>query len=163
MANAPSVPNSWTSPTVVQVGDSPQILTSGSPWVIAYDPSDGRELYRATCLGGDVAPTQIFADGKILAIEPYNSIVAIRTDQADGDITNTHLAWRSSGDMPDICSPVSNGSLVWTLSTSGSLTAFNVTDGNECMSIIWTWNFTPHRYRERPIVSDGVIGNDDSG
>lgn len=125
------VPNSWTSPTVVQVGDSPQILTSGSPWVIAYDPSDGRELYRATCLGGDVAPTQIFADGKILAIEPYNSIVAIRTDQADGDITNTHLAWRSSGDMPDICSPVSNGSLVWTLSTSGSLTAFDVTDGSE--------------------------------
>ena len=128
------VPNSWSSPTVVQVGETPQLLTSGSPWVIAYDPTAGTELYRVDALSGDVAPTQVFADNKILAIEPYNSIVAIRTEEADGDVTDTHLAWRSPADIPDITSPVSVGTLVWTLSTYGTLIAFDLSDGSEVYS-----------------------------
>jgi len=36
-------PNSWTSPTVVHLGGKMQILTSGSPWVIGYDPSSGQD------------------------------------------------------------------------------------------------------------------------
>lgn len=123
------VPNSWTSPTVVPIAQTHQLLTSGSPWVIAYDPRSGRELYRADCLSGDVAPTQILADGKIIAIEPYNNIVAIRTDAAKGDVTQTHLAWRKAGNIPDICSPISDNTLVWTLATDGTLTAFDVADG----------------------------------
>ena len=128
------VPNSWSSPTVVQVGDTPQLLTSGSPWVIAYDPYTGRELYRVDCLGGDVAPTQVFADGKIIAIEPYNAIAAVKTEGAAGDVTKTHLAWRTSANIPDICSPVSNGVLVWTLTTDGELVAFDLADGSEVYS-----------------------------
>ena len=125
------VPNSWSSPTVVQVGGAPQILTSGSPWVIAYDPATGQELYRADSLAGDVAPTQVFADNKIIAIEPYNMIVAIETNAAEGDVTETHLAWRTPADIPDICSPVSNGQLAWTLGTYGTLTAFDLSDGSQ--------------------------------
>lgn len=128
------VPNSWTSPTIVQVGDAPQLLTSGSPWVIAYDPRTGRELYRADCLGGDAAPTQVYADGKIIAIEPYNAIAAVKTEGASGDVTQTHLAWRTSAAIPDICSPVSDGSLVWTLTTDGELIAFDLADGSEVYS-----------------------------
>jgi outer membrane protein assembly factor BamB len=123
------VPNSWTSPTVVQIGQAHQLLTSGSPWVIAYDPRSGQELYRADCLSGDVAPTQILADGKIIAIEPYNNIVALRTDGANGDITQTHLAWRTAANIPDISSPVSDNQLIWTVTTDGTLTAFDAADG----------------------------------
>ena len=128
------VPNSWTSPTIVQVGMAQQLLTSGSPWVIAYDPATGQELYRADCLAGDVAPTQIYAAGKIIALEPYNTIVTINTDAASGDVTQTHIAWRTSADIPDICSPVSNGKLVWILTSGGTLTAFDLTDGSEVYS-----------------------------
>lgn len=128
------VPNSWTSPTVVKVGDVSQLLTSGSPWVIAYDPRTGKELYRADCLSGDVAPTQIYANGKIIAIDPYNAITAVNVENASGDVTGTHLAWRSPADIPDICSPVSNGALVWTLTTNGTLIAFDTTDGSEVYS-----------------------------
>lgn len=124
------VPNSWTSPTVVQIGQTHQLLTSGSPWVIAYEPRSGQELYRVDCLGGDVAPTQILADGKIIAIEPYNNIVAIHTDGASGDVTQTHPAWRTAANVPDISSPISDDQLIWTLTTDGALTAFDVTDGS---------------------------------
>jgi outer membrane protein assembly factor BamB len=128
------VPNSWTSPIVAKVGSDYQIITCGSPWVIAYDPKDGRELWRADCLGGDVAPSPIYADGKVLAIEPYNQMVAIKAEGASGDVTETNIDWAAEDDIPDICSPVSNGEFVILLTTDGWLSCYNVKDG----SSVWT-------------------------
>jgi outer membrane protein assembly factor BamB len=122
------VPNSWTSPTVVKTGGKYQILTSGSPWVIGYEALTGRELWRALCLGSDVAPTQISAGGLALAIQPYDKLYAIRMDNPGGDVTQTAMAWQTQGDMPDICSPVSNEKLVWTLA-GGTLSCFDLADG----------------------------------
>ncbi len=123
------VPNSWTSPTVVKSGDDYQILASGSPWVIGYEAATGRELWRASCLGSDIAPTQISAGGLVLALQPYNKLYAIRMDNTGGDVTQTAFAWQTQGDMPDICSPVSDGKLVWTLTTDGTLSCFDLADG----------------------------------
>jgi outer membrane protein assembly factor BamB len=123
------VPNSWTSPTVVKVGNAYQILTCGSPWVIGYEAATGRELWRASCLGSDVAPTQILAGGLVLAIQPYDKLYAIRIDNAGGDVTQTAMAWQTQGDMPDICSPVSDGKWVWTLASDGRWSCFDVAAG----------------------------------
>ena len=125
------VPNSWTSPTVVKVSDAYQVLTCANPYVIAYDPTTGAELYRAECLGSDIASTPIFANNKIFAIEPYNKLVAIDTQNAQGDITKTHILWEIEEDMPDICSPVANEQYVWTLVTQGYLGCYKITDGEE--------------------------------
>ena len=40
-----------------------RVITCGDPWVIAYDPADGSEIWRAKCLKGDVGPSPVFADG----------------------------------------------------------------------------------------------------
>ncbi|MHC4950476.1 MAG: outer membrane protein assembly factor BamB family protein [Planctomycetota bacterium] len=125
------VPNSWTSPTIVKVSDAYQVLTCANPYVIAYDPATGAELYRAECLGSDIASTPIFANNKIFAIEPYNKLVAIDTQNAQGDITKTHILWEIEEDMPDICSPVANEQYVWTLVTQGYLGCYKITDGEE--------------------------------
>ncbi|MHC4835508.1 MAG: outer membrane protein assembly factor BamB family protein [Planctomycetota bacterium] len=125
------VVNSWPSPTVTKVGDAYQVLTCSNPFVIAYDPTTGSELYRAECLSGDIASTPVIADNKLFAIEPYSKLVAVNTENASGDITDTHILWETEEDMPDICSPVSNGQLIWTLVTQGYLSCYNVTDGTE--------------------------------
>ena len=122
------VPNSWSSPTVVEIDGKYRILTTASPFVIAYDPKTGTELYRAECLGGDVASTPIIADKKIFAIEPYNKLVAINSDESLQDGSRT--LWENDSEMPDICSPVSNGQYIWTLTTQGYLSCFNVSDGS---------------------------------
>jgi outer membrane protein assembly factor BamB len=125
------VPNSWTSPTVVQMGGRMQILTSGSPWVMGYDPADGKELWRVECLGGDVAPTQVAAEGKVFAVEPYSKLVAIDpAATADGG-TAGRVVWTAEGSIPDICSPITNGQLVWTLDTGGTLGCYDVRDGSK--------------------------------
>lgn len=128
------VPNSWTSPTVVKAAKGYQILTSGNPYLIGYDALTGKELWKAECLGGDVAPTQILAGGLVIAVEPYNKIPAIRIDNAGGDVSKTALAWQAEGNIPDISSPLSDGQRVWVITTDGSLDCFSIADGSKVYS-----------------------------
>jgi outer membrane protein assembly factor BamB len=125
------VPNSWSSPTVARVGDGWQVLTAAAPYVIAYDAQTGTELYRADCIDGDIAATPIIAAGKIITMQPYQKLTAINTAEASGDVTASHIAWEVEGPMPDICSPLSDGSFVWTLTSSGELDCFHLADGRE--------------------------------
>ncbi len=123
------VPNSWTSPTIARTEKGYQILASGSPWLAGYDVSEGKELWRAQCLGGEVAPSQIWTSGLVLAVEPYNRLVAVRLENGGGDVSEGAVLWRADGNMPDICSPVSDGRYVWTLTTNGLLDCFSLVDG----------------------------------
>jgi outer membrane protein assembly factor BamB len=145
------VPNSWTSPIVAEIGGQHQIITCGDPWVIAYDANDpsGAELWRADCLGTDVAPSPIYAGGLVFGIEPYARLVAIRPD-GRGDVTKTHIPWINEEGAPDICSPVSNGTLIFLLTTDGLLNCHKVTDGKK----LWEEDL-----REDFIASPTLVGD----
>lgn len=151
-------PNTWTSPTIVKTDKGYQILTSGSPWVIGYDPATGQELWKASCLGSDIAPTQILAAGLVVALQPYDKLYAFRLDNAGGDVTESAKAWESPGDMPDIASPVSNGELVWTLTVSGGLSCFDLADGKE----VYTQSLDLECHASPTLVGDKlyILGRD---
>jgi outer membrane protein assembly factor BamB len=122
------VGGSWTSPIVGQIGGRDQLITCGNPWVIAYNPANGEELWRAECMGDDLAPSPIDANGLVFAVESNIKIVAIRPD-GGGDVTKTHIVWSAEDGIPDICSPVSDGELVFLLTSDGTLTCYRVKDG----------------------------------
>ena len=124
------VPNSWSSPIVAKIGDQFQLITCGDPWVIAYDPAKGTELWRVNCLYGDVAPSPIYSNGLIFAVEPDARLIAIRAD-GQGDVTKTHIAWANDEWGPSICSPVSNGELVFQLASEGLLACYKNSDGTK--------------------------------
>ncbi len=143
------VGSSWTSPIVVTVDSQYQLITSSVPWVISYNPADGVELWRAKCLGGEIAPSAIYAGGYIFAIEPYSTLVAIRPD-GQGDVTKTRIAWKINDGTPDICSPVSNGELIFLLTSEGYLFCYKVTDGAK----LWEEDL-----RENFTASPSIVGN----
>jgi outer membrane protein assembly factor BamB len=109
-----------------------QLITSASPWVIAYDPLKGTEIWKAEVMGGDVAPSPVYASGLVFTVNIDAELVAIRPD-GQGDVTETHVAWRGEDGLPDICSPVSNGSLIFLLTTSGKVTCYDVGSGD----VVW--------------------------
>jgi len=123
------VASSWTSPIVTQINERYQLITGSNPWVIAYNPADGTELWRADCLGADVAPSPVYANGLIFAVEPHMKTVAIRPD-GSGDVTETHIAYKIDF-APDICSPVGNDELIFLLSSDGYLCCFKTEDGTK--------------------------------
>jgi len=132
------VANSWTSPIVADISGQYQLITVADPWVIAYDPAKGAEIWRAKCVSGDAAPSPIYAGrdpalrepGLVFAIEPYAHLVAVKPD-GRGDVTETHIAWRMEEGGPDICSPVSNGEVIFLLESEGLLSCHKVTDGTK--------------------------------
>lgn len=143
------VPSSWATPIVIEAAGKAQILTLGVPWVIAYAAADGQELWRAELLDGEVTPSPIFAGGLALVVSPHLQLAALRPD-GQGDVTRTHVAWSVEDNMPDISSPVSDGELVFTLSTGGALTCYEVKDGSK----LWEQDFLMECY-----ASPTIVGN----
>lgn len=121
------VANSWSSPVVAPFGTSWQLIAMADPLVAAYNPSDGKELWRAQCISGDIAPSPIVASGKVLAVEPYNALVAVKAD-GTGDVTKTHVTPIGDLSIPDITSPISDGQFAWLLTTEGVLTCYDIRD-----------------------------------
>jgi len=143
------VPNSWTSPIVIRHAGRDQIITAADPWVIAYNPADGAELWRASVLRGDCGPSPIFAGGLVHVGNEYCYWSAIRPD-GDGDVTETHIAWNAEDGLPDTCSPLATDKYVFLLATYGTLTCYDAKKGE----LLWEQDFDA-----RFISSPGLSGN----
>lgn len=128
------VPCSWSSPIVIDASGQKQIITSADPWVIAYEPTTGDEIWRAKCLGGQVVPSPIYANGLVYAVSPDGRLAAIRTD-GKGDVTETHIVWSADEGLPSICSPACNGELIWLLDSGGLLTCYDAMYGKKIWQI----------------------------
>ena len=124
------VGSSWASPIVIEAAGKAQVITLAVPWVIAYAAADGAELWRVEGLNGEITPSPVFAGGLLLVASPSEKLMAIRPD-GQGDVTKTHVAWTNEDNVPDVTSPISNGELVFTVTTSGLLTAFDAKDGKK--------------------------------
>jgi outer membrane protein assembly factor BamB/type 1 glutamine amidotransferase len=128
--NQRPVGSSWSSPIIAVVAGKAQVLALATPWAIAYDAKDGSELWRFGGMGGEMVPSPIYSAGLFYVISPSETLYAIKPD-GQGDITKTNVAWSSDEWVPDICSPVSNGELLFTLTTSGTLTCFDAKNGKK--------------------------------
>ncbi len=124
------VPNSWATPIIIDTGEREEIITCGNPWVIAYEPASGTELWRAKCLGGDIAPSPVYGNGLVFVTNTYEILAGIRPG-GEGDVTETHIVWTAEDGLPDICSPLANGELVFLLETYGLLTCYDAKDGTK--------------------------------
>ncbi|HLA85431.1 MAG TPA: PQQ-binding-like beta-propeller repeat protein [Thermoguttaceae bacterium] len=122
------VTGSWSSPLVARHAGRAMLITAADPWVIVYDPTDGRELWRAEGILGDHGVTPVVADNLLQVGNEYGEWLAIRLG-GSGNVTETHIAWRGEDGLPDTVSPlVANGLLLLTTS-SGVLTAYDAAKG----------------------------------
>ena len=152
------VSSSWSSPIVIQPGGRHQLITTASPWVIAYDPRSGSELWRVNCLDGEIAPSPIYAGGLVIAVSPGDRLVAIRTD-GRGDVTKSHIAWTAEGDIPDVCSPVSDGDRIYALTTDGVLSCYELESGKR----LWQQELELYFYTSPSLVGNRLVLFADDG
>ena len=151
------VANSWSSPIVAGIGEEFQLITTSDPWVMAYDPANGAELWRFEGLAGDIAATPVYANGLVFAIEPYSKMVAIRPD-GQGDVTETHIAWTNEDGGPDVCSPVTDGEVIIHMA-DGLLTCLKVSDG----TMVWEEDLRAYFLASPSLVGEKLYLLDDEG
>jgi outer membrane protein assembly factor BamB len=130
-----------------------QVVTAASPLVIGYDAASGAELWRASVLGGDVAPSPAAAvhNGKtyVCVSEEGAQRAAIAISNARGEAAP---AWKLDDEgMPDIVSPVSDGKYMWTLISSGVLFCFDIETGKK----VWEHEFTTSFQATPSLVGGG--------
>jgi len=135
------VRNSWPSPIVIRAADRDQIITAADPGVIAYDPKNGQDIWRANCLQQDVGPSPTFAAGKVFVANESPALSAIRAD-GQGDVTATHIVWKGEDNLPDICSPLAGDEFVFLLTSYGTLTCYDTEKGDQLWAEDFNEDFT---------------------
>jgi outer membrane protein assembly factor BamB len=147
------VPDSWTTPIIAQTPSGPQLITAANPWVIAYHPADGQEIWRANLLSGDVAPSPVYAAGNVVVTMEGAGLFAIRTD-GTGDVTDTHVHWAKTEAMaPDIISPLATDEHILLLSSYGQLLCFDAESGEQ----LWTHDYGQSFYASPLLLADGQV------
>lgn len=126
------VGGSWTSPLVADVGGRTQVILAGDPFLMAYDPVAGGELWRAQVLGGELAPSPVLASNLVIAICPGLSMSGVRAD-GSGDVTASHVVWKIEEDVPDVPTPTVVGDLFFTASAEARLVCREVATGE----VVW--------------------------
>jgi outer membrane protein assembly factor BamB len=130
----------WTTPVVIDPdadpAPRPELVVNGTcrndadeRLVIAYDPHDGRQLWRVRGTELYVAPTALFSGGLVYCASGRNgSIFAIRPG-GSGDVTESHVVWRTSRGGPYIPSGVAYRNRLYLVSDNGAVACYNAGDG----------------------------------
>lgn len=145
------VGGSWSTPLVINVDGKEQAITTANPWVIAYDPHNGQELWRADCLGGEVAVSAVFGQGYVLVANQGSNSAAIRPD-GRGDVTKSAVAWTAGDGLPDIVSPVVWDDLMLLVTTDGFLTCVDIKTGKR----VWEGDLEK-TIRASPVLAGGRL------
>ena len=128
---------SYHTPVVVEVKGRPQLINNGAMLVTGHEPRTGKEIWRA--LYRDDNPVSRIVSGHgLLFINAGGSpgathLLAVRQGGV-GDVTESHVVWRMTEDVPHESSPVLAGDLLYLLSDLGVLICKQATTGRT----VWT-------------------------
>lgn len=121
--------NGWSSPILANPATKPQIICFGNPYIAGYDPTTGTELWHFTGTAGDIGPSPICVNDTLYFAQDSSLMAALRIDQK-GDATTSALRWQTEEfGRPDLVSPLSDGTLLWTITSSGNIQCFQASDG----------------------------------
>src|SRR5918992_2671758 len=157
-------PDSYTTPALLRYGKTTEIVVTGGDVVTGHDPASGKELWRVDGLNPQNNPfNRIIASPLVvgeIVIAPTRErpMLAIKAG-GRGDITATHRLW-SFNNGPDVPTPVSDGSLVYSVTDRGVAYALELETGKVV--------YGPERlrsgtYSSSPVLADGklYISNED--
>jgi outer membrane protein assembly factor BamB len=121
---------SFSTPLLIEVGGKKLIISPASNAVYAYDPADGKEIWRVLYNGYSVIPRPVYGQGLLFIGSGYNtpSLLAIRPD-GTGDVTPTHIAWKMRKAAPHAPSPLLVGNELYIVSDKGQASCLDARTG----------------------------------
>ena len=128
---------SYHTPVVVEVNGTDQLINNGAMLVTGHEPRTGKELWRVR-YRDDNPISRIISGRGLLFINsggnPGGSHLLAVREGGVGDVTDTHVVWTMTEDVPHESSPVLVGDLLYLMSDKGVLNCKEATTGKT----IWT-------------------------
>ncbi|HLF95208.1 MAG TPA: PQQ-binding-like beta-propeller repeat protein, partial [Planctomycetota bacterium] len=142
----------YSTPTIIEVGGKPQLVTTASAATTALDPMTGEILWTVSFKGCHSPACRIqFAHGLVYTTTgTKGEILAIKPD-GKGDVTATHIAWRAKG-AGHKGSPLIVGDLIYVVN-EGAATCLDAKTG----AVVWTGRVEGKSYSASPLYADGAI------
>ena len=133
-------------------------MTTGGDTVTGHDPASGKELWRVEGLNPDRDPfyriiaSPLVAGGLVIAPSRVRPMLAIRAGRPRRR-HETHIAW-SFARGPDVPTPVSDGTLLYTVDDRGIVHALDLKTG---AVVYGPERLKPATYSASPTLADGKI------
>lgn len=121
---------SFGTPLLIEVNDRRQIVSPASDLIAAYDPKTGAEIWRVQSNGYSVIPRPVYGQGLVFVATGYDTpgLMAIRPD-GTGDVTKTHVAWKTGRGAPHTPSPLLVGTELYIVSDGGTASCLDAKTG----------------------------------
>lgn len=122
---------SWATPILVNAGGRDELVTSGTELIIAYDPTTGKELWRAKGLESNAVPSPVAGPDVVVlsAGYPAKLAMAIRPG-GDGDVSDSaRILWKYAKGTAYVPSPILYGEFVYLITDKGLVTCLDAMTG----------------------------------
>jgi outer membrane protein assembly factor BamB len=151
MARDGDLRKAHSTPLVVKVKETWQLLTAGAKAAYGYDARTGAELWRVRYNAWSAAPRPLYQDGLAFLVTGLGNteLWGVRVD-GKGDVTETHVAWKVDSMVAKTASPLLVDGLLYMVSDDGMLTCLDAVTGKE----IWRQRLGGN-YSASPIFADG--------
>ena len=144
----------YTTPLAIRVGDRDEIVSVGAYRAAAYDPANGKEIWRVSYEDGfSNVPRPVFGQGLVFIATGFQqpSLIAVRPD-GSGDVTRSHVAWTLRRGAPLTPSPILVGDQLFVVNDTGIATCVDAKTG----TIQWQQRLGGN-YSASPVYADGRI------
>jgi outer membrane protein assembly factor BamB len=144
----------YSTPLAIRVGERVQIVSVGAFNAVAYDPDNGREIWRVGYPEGfSNVPRPVYGAGLVFITTGFQqpSIMAVRPD-GKGDVTRTHVAWTLSRGAPLTPSPLLAGDELYVVTDNGIASCLDARSG----AVRWQQRLGTS-FSASPVLADGRI------
>jgi len=146
---------SFATPLLVNDAGRNLIISPASGMVGAYDPKDGKEIWKVSNKEGwSLVSKPVAMNGMVYTQTGFAKaqLLAIKLDNGKGDVTDSHLIWTAKKGIPQTPSFIATSGVLYVLDDTGSLTCFNGKTGET------NWREKlPGNFSSSPILSDGCL------
>ncbi len=146
----------YTTPIVVKSNGKLQLISPGARAAFAYDPHTGKELWTVAYPGFSNATSAVYKDGVTYISTGHGrtEMLAIKTD-GTGDVTDSHVLWRITRNMPLQPSSVVVGDLMFQANDGGIATCVDLKTGE----LVWTERLGDgkEQYSASALYADGRV------
>jgi outer membrane protein assembly factor BamB len=129
------------------------MISPASKALYAYDPRTGRELWKVRHTAHTAVLRPVFGQGLAVFCTGLGKpeLWAVRTD-GQGDVTDTHVAWKVERGAPKTPSPILVDDLLYMVSDDGAVACLEAATGKE----VWRERIGG-QYAASPVYADGRL------
>jgi outer membrane protein assembly factor BamB len=144
----------FCTPLLIQIDGHDRLISIAAWRLYCYDPNDGKELWFFDMPGYSNASPPVFTQGMLIFSTGFDKadLYAIRTDNAAGDVTKTHFAWKDTSAIAQKPAPLLVGDELYMINDTGVGRCFEAKTGKS----IWQKRLTA-TCNASPIYADGRI------